>query len=171
MEDLLEKIKKETDILSKAKMINHLLKKEDIKVYQLAKKLEMTPSYLCHLKRLTNLPELVIDGYYSGVIKISHLFLLSRIKSQEKIIKIYEKILASNLTLLETEDLIREELYHIKHQGDFLNQEEKEKIIKKIKEKSPNIEVKIRQTKTKTKVILEIKENLKNASKILKEIF
>lgn len=170
MEEIIEKIKKEIDIFKKAKLIRYLLKEKKLKVYQLAEKLSITSAYLCHLNRLNNLPEIVIDGYYSKLITISHLFLISRVKDDDKIIKIYEKVLADNLTIRQTEELIREIVYEIKDKGNYLKAKEKQKIIEQIKNKYQKIEVKINQTRTKGSLFLEIKGNLETTSKVLKKL-
>lgn len=170
MEEILEKIKKEVDVFKKAKLIKYLLKEKKLKVYQLAEKLSITPAYLCHLNRLNNLPDIVVDGYYSKLITISHLFLISRVKDEDKIIKIYEKVLADNLTIRQTEELIREVIYEIKDKGNYLKTKEKQKIIEGIKNKYQKVEVKISQTRTRGSLFIEIKGNLETTSKILKEL-
>lgn len=170
MEEIVEKIKKETDIFKKAKLIRYLLKEKKLKVYQLAEKLSITPAYLCHLNRLNNLPEIVIDGYYSKLITISHLFLISRVKDEIKVINIYEKVLADNLTIRQTEELIREIVYEIKDKGNYLKTKEKQEIINQIKNKYQKIEVKISQTRTKGSLFLEIKGDLETTSKVLKKL-
>ena len=81
MDETIEKIKKETDVFSKAKLIRYLIREKNVKVIDLAKKLSLTPSYICHLNRLNSLSEIIVDGYYSHLISTSHLFLLSRIIS------------------------------------------------------------------------------------------
>jgi len=170
MDELIERIKNEKDIFSKAKLIKHLLKEKSIKVVDLAGKLWMTSSYLCHLNRLNNLPEIVIDGYYSGLVNISHLFLISRVKEEKKLIQIYEKILSDNLTVKQTEDLIREIVYEIKNKGNYIKKKEKEDLIYRIKNRFPDANINITQTRTKSKVMIEIKGNLEKTSKMLREL-
>jgi len=174
MEEIIEKIKKESDPFSKAKLINHLLKNKEIKLLDLSKKLSVTSSYLCHLKRLLDLPELIIDGYYSKMINLSNLFLISRVKDKEKMIKIYEKVLAENLTTKQTEELIREEVYHVKNIGDYLKNEEKEAFLNLVKKKFNDVKVKVVQTRTRLKIVFEADGSLKRTSEIfkkLKEVF
>jgi len=170
MEEIIEKIKKENDIFSKAKLINHLLKNNNIKVIDLAKKLSVTPAYLCHINRLNTLPEIVVDGYYSNLVNISQLFLISRIRETDKLINIYEKVLADNLTIRQTEDLIREVIYQIKDKGSYIKTKDKNEIIIKLKSKFPEMEIKIRQTRTRGSLFFEIKGSLEKSSKIIKEL-
>jgi len=170
LEKYFEEFKKTDDIFTKAKIIKILNKQEGIKIIDLSKKLGLKPSYLCHILRLNRLPEIVIDSYYGRLISKSHLFVLSRLKTKESIIAIYEKILSKNLTVVETENLVREYLYQIKDQGSYLSLKEKEGIIKKIKNIFKDISVKITQSRIKSKLILEIKGNLNRTTEILKKI-
>lgn len=170
MEQILEKIKKEKDVFIKARLIKYLLVEKQLKVKDLAEKIGMTSSYICHLNRLNHLPEAVVDGYYSNLINISTLFTLSRIKDQDKLINIYEKVLANNLTLQQLDELIREELYQIKDKGEFLKKEEKENLVNKFKNKYNEAQIKIIQTRTKGKILIEIKGNLEKTSKYLRKI-
>lgn len=170
MDEAIEKIKNEKDVFSKAKLIRYLLREKNYRVIDLAKTLSITPAYICHLNRLNTLPVIIIDGYYSKLISISILFVISRIKDEKKLIEIYEKILGENLTVSQTEDLIREELYQIKNKGNYLKATEKVAMLNKINKKFPNLKTKISQTRTKTKILLEIPGNLLESSKTTKEI-
>lgn len=171
MEETIEKIKKEEDIFSKAKLIKYLLEEKSIKVIDLAKRLSITSSYLCHLNRLNKLPDIVVDGYYSKLISVSYLFLISRVKDEKKLIEIYEKVLSDNLTIRKTEDLIREVVYEVKNKGNYIKPKEKNELLNRIKEKVPNAEVRVHQTRTKGTIFLEIKGNLEKTSGLIKEIF
>ncbi|GAB4219291.1 MAG: hypothetical protein Fur009_4730 [Candidatus Microgenomates bacterium] len=170
MDELIEKYKKETDIFNKARIIKYLIKDKGLKVKDISEKIEVSSSYICHLERILKLPEVVIDGYYSKLITISHLFLLSRIDDENKLINIYEKILVNNLTLAQIEDLIREELYQIKNKGDFLTKDEKENLRKKFKDNIKNATLGIVQTRTRGKILIEIKDNLEKTSKLIKKL-
>lgn len=170
MDETIERIKKETDIFSKAKLIKYLLREKNIKLLDLAKKLHITPSYLCHLNRLNRLPEIIVDGYYSKLIKLSHLFVISRVKEEDKLIKIYEQVLSNNLTIKQTEDLIREIVYEIKDKGNFINKDEKEKLLTQVKEKYNGVIFQITQSRTRAKVLIEIKGSLEETSKKIKKI-
>ncbi|MGB9883094.1 MAG: hypothetical protein ACPLRN_01075 [Microgenomates group bacterium] len=171
MEQILEKIKKEKDVFVKAKLIRYLIREKQLRVKDLSEKLGMTSSYICHLNRLNYLPEVIVDGYYSNLINISTLFTLSRLKDETKLIKIYEKVLAENLTLKQLDELIRDELYGIKDKGEFIKKEEKEKWKEQFKKKySEEVDIKIYQTRTRGKILIEIKGNLEKTSKFLKRI-
>jgi hypothetical protein len=169
-EKYVEQIKKETDVFIKARLLNLLKKEKGWRVIDLSKRLNLKPSYICHLLRLNRLPEIVVDGYYNKMISKSHLFVLSRLPSEKEMIKVYELILEKNLDVSKTEDLVREIVYQIKNEGDYLSLEEKEDLIKKIESLEENIKAKVIQTRVKGKLIIEIKGSLKKTSKILRKI-
>ena len=158
----------ETDIFNKAKNFKQLIEEKGMRVSELAKKYSIQPSYVCHILRLNRIPEMVIDGYYSKQISISHLFIISRIKDRDKLVLAYENILKKNLTIGQTEELVREIIYQIRTEGKRLKKEEAVQFINKLKEKGT--EVRIIQTRIKTKLILEIKGSLKETTEKLKNI-
>ncbi|MBI5127720.1 hypothetical protein HZA76_04670 [Candidatus Roizmanbacteria bacterium] len=170
MDDVVEKIKKEQDVFSKAKLIRFLLVEKDFRVKDLAQKLSITSSYLCHLNRLNNLPDIIVDGYYSKLVDISHLFLISRVKDEKKLLEIYEKVLADNLTIKQTEELIRAAVYQVNSKGSFILEEDKTRMSREIERKFPGAKISISQTRIKTKIELEIKGDLEDSSKTAKEI-
>jgi len=167
METLLSKLKSETDPFVKAKLIKTLNKDYEMKQIDLAKKLSMKPSYLCHFLRLNRLPEIVIDGYYNNDISLSHLFVISRLKEIEQIATVYEKVLAKNLTVLQTEELVREIRHGIKSKGETLSDEEKAKFLGQF---TDGTSAKIIQTRIKSKLIIEIRGSLEKTTKMLRSI-
>lgn len=170
MDEYIKKFNLQKDIFEKAKIINFLIREKNFKIKEIAKAFNLSSSYICHLKRILNLPEIIIDGYQSKLISISHLFLLSRIKDDKKLIKIYEKILAENLTTQQVEDLIREELYQIKNKGKYLSEKDKDILIYEFNKKFPEANLKIIQTRTYGKIFIKIKGNLEKTSKLIKKI-
>lgn len=170
VDDVIEKIKKETDVFSKARLISHLLKTKNVRVIDLAKKLNINPSYVCHINRLNKLPDIIIDAYYSKLVTVSHLFLLSRITDFKKTVEIYDQILSGSLSVKQTEERIREHLYGIKNKGGYLKDKDREKIEEGIAKKYPGVSAKIIQTRMYGKLKLEIKGSMDTSSKLLKEI-
>ncbi|NMB84400.1 hypothetical protein GYA28_03925 [Candidatus Roizmanbacteria bacterium] len=166
--ELISQIKKEEDFISKAKLIKHLIREKGVKIKDLAAFLGMKPSYLCHVLRLNRLPDLVVDGYYSKLITISHLFIVSRLHSEDQMIMAYEQILSRNLSVLQTDYLVREILYGIKSQGKHLNKEEKEKYIREISGKYPGLKIDIVQTRIKGKIIIETKGDVTKTTSTLR---
>lgn len=156
------------DIFAKAREVHELVRKNNLRVTDVAKKMEKTSSYICHLLRLAELPEIIVDGYYSNLVSVSHLFVISRIKDKKKLLGLYEDLLKHNYTVQETEEVVREILYEINSEGKHLGKEEVQKLIETIKEKNNDVEVKVIQTRIKGKIILEMRGSLDQTSSALK---
>jgi len=164
---LIEQIKKETDPFVKSKLIIKLVKEEDWPVKKVAEKLNCQPAYISHFLRLKKLPEIVIDGYYNKDITLSHLFVLSRLRDEKEIISAYEKVLAEGLTVMKTEELVREMLYRIKTEGESLSEKEKADYLAKLPK---DFEIKVIQTRIKSRIIFEIKGSLRKTTAALREL-
>jgi len=167
---LLAQIKDEKDIFQKARLINYILKEKKLRIIDLSKKIGFKSSYICHLLRLKKIPEVVVDGYYSKSISSSHIYILSRLNNTKQMIELYEKILGENYSVKQTEEAVRDYLYQVKSVGKYINKENIEKQTKKIKEKFPELNIQIIQTRIRGRVVLEIKGDLEKSSKILKQI-
>lgn len=167
VEQIIDKIKKETDVFSKARLIGYLLKERDVKVIDLSKKLGINSSYVCHLNRLNKLPDIIIDAYYSKLISVSHLFLLSRISDFKKMVSIYEEILAKNLSIQDTENVMREYLYGVKNRGNYMK--DKEKLQKKLEDKYADTRATVTQTRVYGKLTLQFKGNLEKTTRLIRE--
>ncbi|MFZ2206424.1 MAG: hypothetical protein WA061_07240 [Microgenomates group bacterium] len=154
--DYIEQIKNTTDYFAKAKLITFLVRKKNIKVKDLANALSLKPSYLCHIMRLSKLSEIIMDGYYSELISMSHLFVISLLHEEGDIMEIYESVLRDSLTVLQTEELVRAKLHGVSSEGEYIQEETLKKVRSSLKE-GYNAEVKIVQTRIKTKVIIEWK--------------
>jgi hypothetical protein len=165
---IFEQLRNEKDVFQKARLIKFLQIDKNIPLKKIGTEINMKPSYLCHLLRLLRLPDLVVDGYYSKVISISHLFIISRLRDQKDMSDLYEKILSDNLTVAATESQVREKLYKIKSEGTFLTQDERQEFTDNIK-KNNGFDIKIIQTRTKGKAVLEVRGSLLETTKALKE--
>lgn len=169
-EKIILQLKEEKDIFNRARLLQYLIKEKGIRNKDLALKLGIKPSYLCHLLRLNKLPPLIVDGYYSKLISMSHLLVLSRLNDEKTMTKIYEMILAGNLSVAQTEEKVREALHQIKDGGKYVSPEKIKSLITKIKKDFPNAKIKLIQTRIKGKLIFEIKGSLKNSSFFLERI-
>jgi hypothetical protein len=96
-------IKLHTDPLTQAQLVVELIREHPIRNTDLAKELEIKPSYLSHLVRVMKLPEMVMDGYWNKQITFTHLILISRLRKPEEIIGLYEEILQKSLNVSATE--------------------------------------------------------------------
>lgn len=174
MEDIdkiIVQIKNETDVFNKARLIDFLRRKKDIPLKTISEKLKLKPQYLAQIMRLIRIPEIIVDGFYSQLVSLSHLFILARIKDPKKMVKLYEKILTKNLKTSQTEALVREILYGIKTTVNRLTEQEKLILIENITRGNKDIKVLITQTRIKSKIIIEIKSDLDKASNLLKKLF
>jgi len=167
---LLKQIKEDKDIFQKSRLLEYLIKEKNLRVIDLSNKIGYKSSYICHLLRLKKIPEVVVDGYYSKSISSSHIFILSRLNDKKQMIELYEKILGENFTVKQTENEVRNYLYQVKSVGKYIRQEDVEKLTMKVKEKYPEIDIEIIQTRIKGRVILEVKGDLEKSSKNIKLI-
>lgn len=167
---IIEQVKLEKDVFIKAKLLKFLNKEKNLSIISLAKILSLKPAYLCHLLRLLKLPEIIIDGYYSKTVSLSHLVIISRLKNKEQMIAAYEEVLSKNLSTAKTEELVREKLFQIRSTGEKISKEEKKMIEKSFKKIDKDLQVKIIQTRTRAKVILTIKGACKKTTEVLKKL-
>ncbi|PIP63553.1 hypothetical protein COW97_01855, partial [Candidatus Roizmanbacteria bacterium CG22_combo_CG10-13_8_21_14_all_34_12] len=144
---LLNQIKEDKDIFQKSRLLEYIIKEKNLRIVDLAKKIGFKPSYICHLLRLKKIPDVVIDGYYSKSVSSSHIYLLSRLNDKKQMIDLYEKILEQNYTVKQTENTVRNYLYQVKSIGKYINKESVEKLTQKIKEKFPELNIQIIQTR------------------------
>ncbi len=170
IDQYIDEINRTEDFFAKAKLLQHLTQVKNIRIVDLSKKLGIKPSYICHILRLNRIPEMVVDGFYGKQISISHLFIISRLKESQKIVRLYEKILSENLTVIRTEEAVREMIYQTKTTGDRLTAEEITRYINTIKSEYNNAGVKIIQTRIKSKLVIEMKGSLKETTGTAKKI-
>ncbi len=169
IDSIFAQIKASQDYFQKAKLILFLKRDKELRVGEIGKKIGLKPSYVSHILRLNHLPELIKDGYYSKLVSISHLFIISRLKTDKEIIEVYERILGDNLTTQQTESLVREILYQLKDRGEYLNQKERDEFSENYGGTDP-IRTQIIQSRLKGKLIIEIKGNLEKTSQELRKI-
>jgi ParB family chromosome partitioning protein len=167
---LVNQIKIDKDIFQKYRLIEYLVKEKKLRIIDLANKIGYKSSYICHLLRLKKIPDVLIDGYYSKAISSSHIYVLSRLNNTKQMISLYEKILAENYTVKQTESAVREYLYQVKSIGKYINKESKEKLTKKINEKYPELDIQIIQTRIKGRILMEVKGDLGTSSKTIKHL-
>ncbi|PIY71796.1 hypothetical protein COY87_04285 [Candidatus Roizmanbacteria bacterium CG_4_10_14_0_8_um_filter_33_9] len=161
---LIEQIQTEKDYFTKAKLLQYIIYDKQTRIIDLSKQLKIKPSYICHLIRLNKLDPMIIDGYYSKLISISHLFMISRLKTKQDMIKVYEKVLSHNLTVFQTEEEVREILYQVKTIGSSIVMKEQKKIESLLSDNIKNVKTHLIQTRVKAKIIIEIKGNLQETT-------
>jgi len=163
-------IKHHPDPMSQAQLIGELLRENPLRNTDLAKELEIKPSYLSHLVRVMKLPDMVIDGYWNKQLTFTHLILISRLKKQEDIIALYEEILQKGLNVSATERRIREILYLIDSTGKYTSKDRLNAIKARIESSlDNNARVSIIQTRIKAKITIEVAGNLVKTSEFIDE--
>lgn len=166
---VIEQIKQEDDPFKKGHLIESL-RKGGTRTKEIAAALGMQSSNVCHLLRILRLPGLIVDGYYSHLLSLSHLFIISRLKSQEQMILAYESILSKSLTAFQTEQLVREELFHVTTSGTRISSEELYTFAFQFHEAVPEATVSVIQTRVRGKITIEIKGNPDVSGPILQGI-
>lgn len=163
-------IKAEDNFITKAKLLRYLVVDKGIKIKDVSAKLGMKQSYVCHILRLNKLNDLIVDGYYSKMISISHLFIISRLHTEGAMVKAYEKVLEFGFTVSQTEELVREMLYSTKTAGEHLQKDELERLESRIATRYENAKLKVVQTRVKSKCIIELKGSLADTTPVLRQI-
>ncbi|CAN5134868.1 hypothetical protein BH09PAT2_BH09PAT2_09200 [soil metagenome] len=167
---LIQQLIEEVDYFKKAELVDMLRRQECLSVKEIAGKIDKHPSYVSHLNRLLKLPPLVIDGYYSGQVSLSHLVILSRLKDAEKMEQVYHDILAKGLTSQLTEELIRLENFDITTEPEKVPPSELDALVAEVKEKLGGADIKVVQTRIKGKVVIELKGNNKQTTEFLRQV-
>ena len=161
-------IKIHTDPLTQAQLVVELIREHPIRNTDLAKELEIKPSYLSHLVRVMRLPDMVIDGYWNKQITFTHLILISRLRKPEEIVGLYEEILQKSLNVSATERRVREILYLIDSTGKYTSKDRLNAIKTRIESSlENNARVSIVQTRIKAKIIIEVSGNLVKTSEFI----
>ncbi len=161
-------IKLHTDPLTQAQLVVELIREHPIRNTDLAKELEIKPSYLSHLVRVMRLPDMVIDGYWNKQITFTHLILISRLRKPEEIVGLYEEILQKSLNVSATERRVREILYLIDSTGKYTSKDRLNAIKTRIESSlENNARVSIVQTRIKAKIIIEVSGNLVKTSEFI----
>lgn len=170
IDPLIEQIQNEQDYFTKAKLLKYIIYDKQLRIIDISKDLKMQPSYMCHLLRLNRLDPMIVDGYYSKLISISHLFMISRLKTKEDMVKVYEKVLTDNLTVLQTEEQVREILYQIKTTGSGLDKKEQKKIESLFTGNNKKVKAHLIQTRIKAKIVMEVKGNLQETTDFIRSL-
>lgn len=166
----IEKIKREKDPFKKAQLIKSVIKNDGVKMKDVARHIDKTSSYICHLLRLLRLPTIVTDGYYSRTVSLSHLFIISRLKEQKEVIDAYEKVLVHNYTIQQLEECVREKLYNIRSVGERIDDRTLQRIESLFKSIDSDIMVSIVQTRIRASLIVRLKGTMKKTSVVLRAI-
>ncbi len=168
--ELLNQLQKEKDSFKKAKIIRYLYHEKMISLKEIATHLNKHPSYVSHYLQILCLPEIVLDGYYSKDLSEAHLFILSRLKKEQDILKAYKVILSKGLTTAQTEEVIRELKFDVLTNPTQLSKKEIQELINDLRNVFLGVHIKIIQSRIRGKIILELKGDSKKTSSFIKDV-
>lgn len=169
VEEILKTIHEQPDPIVQAELIDKAVN-AGIKVVQIAHELDMSSSYVSHLRRLKKLPTLIINGYYDKTISLSHLFILSRLSSPDEMTLVYEEILTQNLSASQSERRVFELTSGKKIAGKKFPKEWFTQLEKTITSIAPSIEVSTIQTRRKGEIVISFKGSLEQTSAVFEKI-
>lgn len=169
VEEVLKTIHEQSDPIVQAELIDKAVN-AGIRVVQIAHELDMSSSYVSHLRRLKKLPALIINGYYDKTISLSHLFILSRLATQEEMSLVYEEILTQNLSAFQSERRVFELTSGKKIAGKKLSKEWFTNLEKKITSIVPSATVSTIQTRRKGQITISFNGSLEQTSGVFEKI-
>lgn len=163
----IDTIKTERNPLTQAKMVAEIRDTSDITNRRLAELLGVKPSHLSHLIRVLKLPDILIDGFVSKQISFTHLVIISRLKTHDEQISLYEEILSRTMSIAQTEHRVRELLYQVNSDGQYVSQDHMEAYADRISKSLGGAKVQVTQTRIKCKIIIEQPGNLEKTTEFL----
>jgi len=167
--ELFELLRQEQDILRKARLVHQLRIDKEISLKEIAQVLKKHPSYVSHMIRLLRVPQLATDGYYSGQISTTHLMILSRLQTESQMKEAYEEILKKNLTVPQTETLIRQLKFDVSSDDHLIPPKVLAQMSNSIQE-IHEARVRIYQSRVRGKIVIEKRGNTKDTTAFINEI-
>lgn len=169
VEEVLQKIHEEQDPIVQCELIDRAVN-VGIRVIQIAHELDISSSYVSHLRRLKKLPEVIIDGYYDKTVSLSHLFILARLSDPQEMIKLYETVLTQNLSANQAERKVFELQSGKKIVGKKLPKEWFAAFEKELIRLHPLLTASTAQTRRSGQILITFKGNLEQTSAIFEKI-
>lgn len=166
---IIDQIKNESNFFTKAHLLEFLRKQYEVPVKDLAQALSLQSSSISHILRLNKLPDIMIDGYSSQMVSISHLFIIARLSTHEQMMQAYEKVLADSLNTAQTEVLVRDLLYHVSSKGTKIEKSKIDEVRESIGKGKKDVQVKVVQTRIKGTLSIEVKGNLAETTQELEK--
>lgn len=167
IQHLLSLLTSESDPVKQSEYIVQL-RRQGVANVEIAKLLQKSPAQISHIARINRLPEIVIDAYYSRMLSLTHLYIISRLHHEGQIQIVFEQVMAETLSTQATDRLVREKLNSIDDVGEYVDRD----TLKKHHEQMSQLglEVSVLQTRTRLKYTLEIAANAQKTSGVLKKI-
>lgn len=166
----ISRIQREDDIFAKAQLFHILIDEYKVPIKEIARQLKLSSSYVCNIIRILRLPDLVRDGYYSGLVTPTHLFIIARLKNETDIINMYEMVLQQNFSTSALEEQVRSVLYNISSDGEHIQDSTKSDLTMALEAIDPHLRVKVIQSRIRAKIIIEMDGGLTQSSPIIEKI-
>lgn len=159
--------KAEKSPLKQAKMVAEIRETSEITNRQLAELLGVKPSHLSQLIRVLKLPEILVDGFLSKQISFTHLVIISRLKTHDEQVSLYEEILSHTMSIAQTEQRVRELLHQVNSDGEYVSPEDMKQFADRISKSLGGARVQVVQTRIKCKIVIEQTGNLEKTTRFL----
>jgi predicted transcriptional regulator len=170
LDSYLSRIKEEQDPLQQARMMCTALAYYKIANTQLARLLGVKSPHVSQYLRVLKLPEIVLDGYHAKLVSFTHLIIISRLKTYEDIVSLYEEVLSKNYSITQTEHRVREILYQIKTVGAYLPSQKLRSYESRIASSlGYDAQLRIVQTRIRAKITIEVSGSLDKTSAFLSD--
>lgn len=147
LDELIQKIKQEKDAVAKARIIHDVVATGSVTKAEIARLLGVTSAYISSMLRLPRLSETVIDGYYSGLITMSHLFVIGRLLDHSEQVDLYEEIVKHQWPTTEADEYIRKKKYGIESYPHVVDAEDVRQLKKFFASIDPNFKVHVHQSR------------------------
>lgn len=167
IQHLLSLLRAESDPIKQSEYIVKL-RRQGVANVEIAKLMQKSPAQVSHIARINRLPEIIIDAYYSRMLSLTHLYIISRLHHEGQMQIVFEQIMAGTLSTQETDRLVREKLHSIDDVGDYVNRD----TLKMHNEymNAHGLQVSVLQTRTRFKYTIEASGNAEKTSALLQGI-
>lgn len=167
LQQRIDAYKSESNPLKQAKMVAEIRETSVISNRQLAELLGVKPSHLSQLIRVLKLPEILVDGFLSKQISFTHLVIISRLKTHDDQVALYEEVLSRTMSIAQTEQRVRELLHQVNSDGEYVSPDDMKLFADRISKSLGGARVQVVQTRIKCKIVIEQSGNLEETSKFL----
>ena len=163
-------IQHENDIFAKAQLLDTLIKQHHVPIKDIALRLKLSSSYVCNVVRILKLPDLVRDGYYSGLVTPTHLFIIARLHTEKDCIDMYEMVLQQNMSTSALEEHVRSVLYNVSSEGRHVSDVTKNVLTTALQRLDGRLKVKIIQSRIRAKIVIEMPGGLVESSQVIEKL-
>lgn len=166
--------------IERAQAFQQLKRNFDYDDHQVAERVSKSVAYVKNSLKLLTLPDAIKDGLLGGLIDEGHARAISGIKDPHKMVQVYKKILKSNASVRQAEQLARIAKEEIGQKNSYTTKATKtvtqmlaevkawEKDLKKLLESKSKI--KLQRSNTQTKITITLKGDPEKTEKDIEKI-